>query len=64
MLCDMPLNEYISSLVISSPLPRLKETLRLSNFITLMEKCNYAHNTVFKTGCPTCNKEIFFSIKN
>ncbi|KAL4449899.1 hypothetical protein ABPG74_015018 [Tetrahymena malaccensis] len=64
VLADMPINEYINSLVILQPLNRLKETVRLCNFVTLMEKTSFSHNTLFKQGCPTCSKDLFYSEQN
>ncbi|EAS00780.1 hypothetical protein TTHERM_00305480 (macronuclear) [Tetrahymena thermophila SB210] len=64
VLADMPINEYINSLVILQPLNRLKETVRLCNFVTLMEKTSFSHNTLFKQGCPTCNKDVYYSEQN
>ncbi|KAL4499130.1 hypothetical protein ABPG72_017032 [Tetrahymena utriculariae] len=64
VLADMPINEYINSLVILQPLNRLKEVVRLSNFITLMEKTSFSHNTIFKQGCPSCSKDLYYSEQN
>lgn len=26
-----------------------------------MEKCSFAHNTIFSNGCPKCNNTLFHS---
>lgn len=64
VLAEMPITEYINSLVLDTSLPKLQETIRLCNFITLLEKCAFAHNTIFHMGCPKCEKTHFYSEAN